>query len=135
MRCEMRRARCEVRVFLSQSSLRWGEMIAFLRALRNIGDVLGSAQFFIYFCEFWLFLYAKIFFILVMFLMEQSWRNSFASKRWGKWCDDVVMCHVLKKVYTFYINTKIRLQFKYNPKIDLQSPFFCNNFSIYNLPF
>ena len=45
------------------------------------------------------------------------------------------MCHVLKKVYTFYINTKIRLQFKYNPKIDLQSPFFCNNFSIYNLPF
>lgn len=44
-------------------------------------------------------------------------------------------CHVLKKVYTFYINTKIRLQFKYNPKIDLQSPFFCNNFSIYNLPF
>ena len=45
------------------------------------------------------------------------------------------VCHVLKKVYTFYINTKIRLQFKYNPKIDLQSPFFCNNFSIYNLPF
>lgn len=45
------------------------------------------------------------------------------------------LCHVLKKVYTFYINTKIRLQFKYNPKIDLQSPFFCNNFSIYNLPF
>ena len=45
------------------------------------------------------------------------------------------ICHVLKKVYTFYINTKIRLQFKYNPKIDLQSPFFCNNFSIYNLPF
>ena len=46
-----------------------------------------------------------------------------------------IICHVLKKVYTFYINTKIRLQFKYNPKIDLQSPFFCNNFSIYNLPF
>ena len=44
-------------------------------------------------------------------------------------------CHVLKKVYTFYINTKIRLQFKYNSKIYLQSPFFCNNFSIYNLPF
>ena len=32
--------------FLSQSSLRWGEMIVFLRALRNIGDVLGSAQVF-----------------------------------------------------------------------------------------
>ena len=44
------------------------------------------------------------------------------------------LCHVLKKVYTFYINTKIRLQFKYNPKIDLQSPFFCNNISIYNSP-
>ena len=44
-------------------------------------------------------------------------------------------CHVLKKVYTFYINTKIRLQFKYNSKIYLQPPFFCNNFSIYNLPF
>ena len=40
-----------------------------------------------------------------------------------------------KKVYTFYINTKIRLQFKYNSKIYLQPPFFCNNFSIYNLPF
>ena len=38
--------RCEMRVFLSQSSLRWGEMMAFLRALRNIGDVLGSAQVF-----------------------------------------------------------------------------------------
>ena len=45
------------------------------------------------------------------------------------------VCQVLKKVYTFYINTKIRLQFKYNSKIYLQPPFFCNNFSIYNLPF
>jgi hypothetical protein len=35
-----------MRVFLSQSSLRWGEMIVFLRALRNNGDVLGSAQVF-----------------------------------------------------------------------------------------
>ena len=35
-----------MRVFLSQSSLRWGEMIVFLSALRNIGDVLGSAQVF-----------------------------------------------------------------------------------------
>ena len=32
--------------FLSQSSRRCGEMMAFLRALRNIGDVLGSAQVF-----------------------------------------------------------------------------------------
>ena len=39
----MRDAACEVRVFLSQSSLRWGEMIAFLSTLRNIGDVVGSA--------------------------------------------------------------------------------------------
>ena len=46
-----------------------------------------------------------------------------------------LLCQVLKKVYTFYINTKIRLQFKYNSKIYLQPPFFCNNFSIYNLPF
>ena len=35
-----------MRVFLSQSARRWGEMIVFLRALRNIGDVLGSAQVF-----------------------------------------------------------------------------------------
>ncbi len=57
--------------------------------------------------------------------------NSFATLR----TDTNRPCHVLKKVYTFYINTKIRLQFKYNSKIYLQSPFFCNNFSIYNLPF
>ena len=43
MRDEIRDARCEMRVFLSQSSLRWGEMIAFLSTLRNIGDVVGSA--------------------------------------------------------------------------------------------
>mgnify|MGYP003540372330 FL=1 len=35
-----------MRVFLSQSSRSYGEMMAFLRALRNIGDVLGSAQVF-----------------------------------------------------------------------------------------
>ncbi|GAB1346858.1 hypothetical protein MASR1M104_17570 [Cloacibacterium normanense] len=38
--------RYEIRVFLSQSSLRWGEMIAFLSTLRNIRDVLASAQVF-----------------------------------------------------------------------------------------
>ena len=38
--------RCEVRVVLSQSSRRIGEMIAFLSTLRNIGDVLASAQVF-----------------------------------------------------------------------------------------
>jgi len=43
---EIRDARCEVRVFLSQSSRRIGEMIVFLSARRNIGDVLGSAQVF-----------------------------------------------------------------------------------------
>ena len=32
--------------FLSQSSRRIGEIIVFLRTLRNIGDVLGSAQVF-----------------------------------------------------------------------------------------
>ena len=42
----MRDASYEVRVFLSQSSRSYGEMMAFLRALRNIGDVLGSAQVF-----------------------------------------------------------------------------------------
>ena len=46
MRDEIRDTRCEVRVVLSQSSRRIGEMIVFLRALRNIGDVLGSAQVF-----------------------------------------------------------------------------------------
>jgi hypothetical protein len=61
-----------VRVFLSQSSLSIGEMIVFLSALRNIGDVLGSALFFFK---------RKDFFISFMFLREQSWRNSFALKR------------------------------------------------------
>ena len=42
-RDEIRDAACEVRVFLSQSSRRIGEMIVFLSALRNIGDVVGSA--------------------------------------------------------------------------------------------
>ena len=42
----MRDAACEVRVFLSQSSRSYGEMIVFLRALRNIRDVLASAQVF-----------------------------------------------------------------------------------------
>ena len=35
---EVRDAACEVRVFLSQSSRSYGEMMAFLRALRNIGN-------------------------------------------------------------------------------------------------
>ena len=35
---EVRDAACEVRVFLSQSSRRIGEMIVFLSALRNIGN-------------------------------------------------------------------------------------------------
>ena len=38
----VRNASYEVQVFLSQSSRRWGEMIALLRALRNIGDVLET---------------------------------------------------------------------------------------------
>ena len=46
---------------------------------------LKGGKLFIVSCEFWVFLYAKIFFILIMYLREQSWRNSFASKRWGKW--------------------------------------------------
>ena len=33
----------------------------------------------------------KDFFILIMFLREQSWRNSFAMKRGENWCGDVVM--------------------------------------------
>ena len=37
---EVRDARCEVRVVLSQSAPSIGKMMAFLRALRNIGDVL-----------------------------------------------------------------------------------------------
>ena len=42
-RDEIRDTSYEVRVFLSQSPPSIGEMIVFLRALRNIGDVLGSA--------------------------------------------------------------------------------------------
>ena len=42
---------------------------------------LKGGKLFIVSCEFWVFLYAKIFFILIMFLREQSWRNSFALKR------------------------------------------------------
>ena len=68
-------------------------------------------------------------------IVEQYPTSEEAIKYAGLDYEVVKSCHVLKKVYTFYINTKIRLQFKYNPKIDLQSPFFCNNFSIYNLPF
>ena len=33
----------------------------------------------------------KVFFILIMYLREQSWRNSFAMKRGENWCGDVVM--------------------------------------------
>lgn len=68
---------------------------------------------------------------LSAFVIATTLLTSCSHRMVGTW----TVCHVLKKVYTFYINTKIRLQFKYNPKIDLQSPFFCNNFSIYNLPF
>ena len=100
-------------VFLSQSSRSYGEMMAFLRALRNIGNCEDvKLKYFAFwrdsslccasfrmtrFCflltirnlnYFW---NAKIFFILIMYLREQSWRNSFALKRWGKWCGDVVM--------------------------------------------
>ena len=35
---KVRDASYEVRVFLSQSSRRWGELFVFLRALRNIGN-------------------------------------------------------------------------------------------------
>ena len=42
----MRDASYEVRVFLSQSSRIWSEIIVFLSALRNIRDVLASAQVF-----------------------------------------------------------------------------------------
>ena len=45
-RDEIRDTSYEVRVFLSQSPPSIGEMIVFLRALRNIGDVLGRAQVF-----------------------------------------------------------------------------------------
>ena len=61
MRDEIRDARCEVRVFLSQSSRRLCEMMAFLRALRNIGDVVGSALVFQFmYVEKNLFYYKKI---------------------------------------------------------------------------
>ena len=85
--------RYEMRVFLSQSSRRIGEMIAFLRALRNIVDVLGSALFFIYFCEFWLFYTQRFFYILYVFKetklakfirFEAGWKLMW-------WCGDVVM--------------------------------------------
>ena len=93
----------EIVYFLSQSSRRCGEMMAFLSALRNIGNCedvklkyfslwrdssLCCASFrMTRFCflltirnlnYFW---NAKIFFILIMFLRKQSWRNSFALKR------------------------------------------------------
>lgn len=42
----IRDASYEVRVFLSLRSRRIGEIIVFLSARKNIGDVLGSAQFF-----------------------------------------------------------------------------------------
>ena len=42
MKDEVRDAACEVRAFLSQSSPSIGEMMSFLRARRNIGDVLET---------------------------------------------------------------------------------------------
>ena len=72
--------------FLSQSSQRIGEMIVFLRARRNIRDVLGSALFFYLFLWILIIFIRKDFFIFFMFSREQSWRNSFAMKRCGNWC-------------------------------------------------
>ena len=76
---------------LSQSSRRWGEMIGFLRALRNIGDVLGSAQVFIYYCEFWFFLHAKIYYILYIFKEAKLAKFIRYEVGWKMMRDDVIM--------------------------------------------
>ena len=66
--------RYEMRVFLSQSSLRWGEMIAFLSTLRNIGDVVGSALVFQFMhVEKNIFYYKKI---LHFATLRSEWQSS-----------------------------------------------------------
>ena len=87
--------------FLSQSSRRIGEMIAFLRALRNIGD---SSLLYASFRMTWFYFYSRLgiwiifetqrFFIIPMFLRKQS-RNSLAN--WWSVCfkmffPNVVIC-------------------------------------------
>ena len=59
--------RYEMRVFLSQSSRRWCEMMAFLRTLRNIGDVLGSALFFFIIVNSDYFYTQRFFYLLYVF--------------------------------------------------------------------
>ena len=64
----------EVRVFLSQSSRRLGEMIVFLSALRNIRDVLASAQVFQFmYVEKNLFYYKEI---LHFATLRSEWQSS-----------------------------------------------------------
>ena len=80
----------EIVYFQSQSSRRCGEMIAFLRALRNIGD---SSLLYASFRMTWFYFYSRLgiwiifetqrFFIIPMFLRKQS-RNSLAN--WWSVC-------------------------------------------------
>ena len=68
-----------MRVFLSQSSRRIGEMIVFLSALRNIRDVLGSAQVFQFmYVEKNLFYYKEI---LHFATLRSEWQSSVLESR------------------------------------------------------
>ena len=85
MRCELRGKSISITKF---TKYRWNDVV--FEGTEEHLDVLGSALFFLLL---WILIFfkRKDFFILIMFLREQSWRNSFALKRWGNWCDDVVM--------------------------------------------
>ena len=81
--CGIRGASYEMRVFLSQSSRRLGEMIVFLRALRNIRDVLASAQVFQFmYVEKNLFYYKEI---LHYATLRSEWHGSVFYLRLGIW--------------------------------------------------
>ena len=73
--------RCEVEIFCFLK--RFFTMLCFVQNDRVL--------FFYSRLGIWIIFETQRFFIIPIFLRELSWRNSFALKRWGNWCDDVVM--------------------------------------------
>ena len=84
-RCELRGVSISITKF---TEMGWNDGV--FEGSKEHLDVLGSALFFLLL---WILIFfkRKDFFILIMFLREQSWRNSFAMKRGENWCGDVVM--------------------------------------------
>ncbi len=86
MRCELKGASISITKFTEN---RWNDGV--FEGSKEHLDVLGSALFFLLL---WILIFfkRKDFFILIMFLREQSWRNSFALKRGGIWCGMMWWC-------------------------------------------